>query len=257
MVQEDNFSLSEPEKKRPFHESWTFIILLCIGFPLLFRSLAYAPFHIPSGSMKPTLLVGDFLFVSKSSYGYSKYSFPLSPDLFSGRLLGEKPKRGDIVVFRPPSDTKTDYIKRLIGLPGDTIQMVNGELYLNGEKVKRVEDGVFEDAGEEDSRPRTIKRYIETLPNGVSYHIIDDINGSSTDNTPLYKVPEGHYFMMGDNRDHSADSRTRVVSYVPEENLVGRGDIIFFSTSSHFWEVWKWPTHVRPERVFTVLPGGK
>lgn len=245
------------EKKRRFHESWTFLIIVCIGVPVLFRSFFFAPFHIPSGSMKPTLLIGDFIFVSKSAYGYSRFSFPLGLNLFEGRAGGDEPKRGDIVVFRPPTNNRTDFIKRLIGLPGDRIQMIRSELYINGTRVKRQRSGSFWDTDEDTGQKRELAQYTETLPNGVSYETLDDVANGSTDNTKVFTVPEGNYFFMGDNRDHSADSRTNVVGYVPAENLIGRARVIFFSTTGRLWKLWEWPQTLRRDRLLRTLPEGK
>src|SRR5262249_54514901 len=157
------------------------------------------PFNIPSASMKATLLVGDYLFVSKYSYGYSHFSLPLSPPVFSGRILGSQPERGDVVVFRLPKDDSIDYIKRVIGLPGDRIQMVDGVLNINGQPVKRQQIGDFVDT-DENGRTTRVKRWRETLPNGVSYNTLDLPYNLQSDNTEVFQVPPGHYFMMGDNR---------------------------------------------------------
>jgi signal peptidase I len=205
--------------------------------------------------MKATLLVGDYLFVSKYSYGYSRYSFPFGIDLFQGRVWEEAPERGDVAVFKLPRDGQTDYIKRVIGLPGDKIQMIDGVLNINGTPVpkERVEDYAETTP---DGQAVSVPRYRETLPNGVSYLVLDlDPNGIE-DNTPVYEVPPNHYFMMGDNRDNSTDSRVlSAVGYVPFENFVGRAEIIFFSVQegSAAWEFWKWPWTVRAERIFELL----
>jgi signal peptidase I len=231
------------------------VVIHALILALLVRIFLFQPFNIPSGSMIPTLLVGDYLFVSKYSYGYSRYSFPFGPDLFSGRIWAKEPDRGDVVVFKLPRDNETDYIKRVIGLPGDEIQMIHGVLHINGEAVKkeRVDDFVVRDAS---GRERHMARYMETLPNGVTYPVLDLVNEGIADNTDVYKVPENHFFMMGDNRDNSTDSRfLSEVGYVPFENLVGKAQIIFFSIDedASFWQVWKWPTDVRWARILDVV----
>jgi signal peptidase I len=208
---------------------------------LVIRTFLFQPFNIPSGSMEATLLVGDYLFVSKYSYGYSQYSYPFSPPIYSGRILASRPNRGDIVVFRLPADTSTDYIKRVIGLPGDRIQMINGVLNINGTPVKReqIEDFVETD---DNGREIHIKQWRETLPNGVSHPTLDMTENGFYDNTKEYRVPAGLYFMMGDNRDNSSDSRVEnQVGYVPAENLIGRVQILFWSVDEK--------GHIRSERI--------
>lgn len=254
-----------------------------LAIALVFRSFILEPFNIPSGSMVPNLLIGDYLLVEKWPYGYSRYSFPFGPPIFEGRIPDVQPHRGDVVVFKTPVDNRTDFIKRLIGLPGDQIQMRNGVLYLNGQMVprKQVADAVIPVTREEDCAewgtrfeltqrvPATggetavcrYRQFQETLPGGKSYTVIDQSANSPGDNTDVYVVPEGHYFMMGDNRDNSADSRfppfgpAGGVGYVPAENLVGKAEIMFFSLdgSAHFWEVWKWPQSIRFSRIGKLL----
>lgn len=218
------------------------------------RTFAYEPFHIPSGSMIPTLLIGDYLFVSKFSYGYSKYSFPFGKGMFDGRVWETAPERGDVIVFKLPRDNETDYIKRLIGLPGDHIQMRDEILFINDEAVERrpVDDYDYEDR----LSTRGVRQFVETLPNGVSYHIIEKSRHGDLDDTEVYVVPDKHYFFMGDNRDGSSDSRVLSnVGYVPVENLVGRAEVLFFSTdgTADFWEVWKWPFATRFSRFGNLL----
>ncbi|ARQ01536.1 signal peptidase I [Pseudorhodoplanes sinuspersici] len=231
------------------------VIVHALIIALVIRTFLFQPFNIPSGSMKETLLVGDYLFVSKYSYGYSQYSFPLSPPLFNGRIFGSPPDRGDVVVFRLPKDDSTDYIKRVIGLPGDRIQMINGLLHINGEPVKRERIDDFIET-EESDRAIRVKRWRETLPNGVSYTTLDLQDNGFYDNTQEYVVPADHYFMMGDNRDNSTDSRVlSQVGYVPFSHLIGRAQIIFFSVreGDRAWQVWLWPWSVRWDRIFKIV----
>ncbi|MDA0662730.1 MAG: signal peptidase I [Proteobacteria bacterium] len=221
---------------------------------LVLRTFLFEPFNIPSGSMKPTLLVGDYLFVSKFSYGYSRHSFPFSPPLFSGRILESQPERGDVAVFKKPTDNETDYIKRIIGLPGDRIQVITGVLHINGEPVKRRRIGDF--ARGEPGPPMVI-RYVETLPNGIAHEILE-VQGDTgrLDETDVFTVPPGHYFAMGDNRDNSQDSRVLgEVGFIPAENLVGKAQFLFFSTNgaARIWEIWKWPVSIRYGRLFNGI----
>ena len=224
-------------------------IIMAGALALGFRSLLFEPFNIPSGSMIPTLLVGDYLFVSKYSYGYSRYSFPLSLAPFDGRIFEMLPKRGDVAVFRQPQNESIAFIKRIVGLPGDRIQVVNGVLHINDVAVKRDRKG-FATASDGYNLIR-FTVYQETLPNGKSYLIQERSDDDLLDNTNVFLVPQGHYFMIGDNRDNSRDSRTTSVGMVPAENLVGRAERLFFShnSSANLWEVWKWPFAIRYGRL--------
>ncbi|MBB4238414.1 signal peptidase I [Rhizobium esperanzae] len=229
------------------------VIIQALILAMVIRTVLFQPFTIPSGSMMPTLLVGDYIFVNKFAYGYSKYSLPFSPDIFSGRLFGADPKRGDIVVFRFPPNPEVDYIKRCVGLPGDHIQVTDGVLYVNGKPVPKVADGTFTSDYKLDPGA-DVPVFRETLDNGKTYDTLDQSPVSRGDNTREFIVPEGHYFMMGDNRDNSLDSRFDV-GFVPAENLVGRASVIFFSlgNDTSFREIWKWPTNMRWDRLFKVV----
>ncbi len=233
------------------------------------RTVAFEPFNIPSGSMIPTLLVGDYLFVSKYSYGYSRFSLPFSPPLFNGRIFESLPQRGDVAVFKYPRDNSTDYIKRIVGLPGDKVQMRQGVLHINGQPCPRVPLGMYEakDAGIR----MALTRYTETLPGsdgkpGIKHDILKATDGVDVarrpgfdpnrefdpNNTPEYVVPAGHVFAMGDNRDNSADSRfMNSVGFVPIENLVGRAEFLFFSIDAEYpwWQFWTWPMEIRWSRL--------
>ena len=226
-------------------------VVYAVAIALVIRTFAYEPFNIPSESMLPTLLVGDYLFVSKYSYGYSRYSLPWGLPLFKGRIWQSEPRRGDVAVFKLPSDNSTDYIKRIVGLPGDRIQMRNGELFVNDQSVVKVraEDFIYERNGQRFRVPR----FVETLPDGPQHDTLDFIAGGDHDTTQEFVVPPGHYFAMGDNRDNSLDSRARGgVGMVPAENLVGRAEFLFFSTdgSARIWEFWRWPFAIRFDRLF-------
>jgi signal peptidase I len=232
-------------------------IVYALLIALVVRTFAFQPFNIPSGSMIPTLLVGDYLFVSKYSYGYSRYSFPFGLGFFSGRILGSEPERGQIAVFRHPPRNDEDYIKRIIGLPGDRIQMKGGQLWINGQPVPR--ERIADEVGKDPyGRVRRVEQYVETLPNGTSYVIREALGSNGlTDTTREYVVPERHYFAMGDNRDESLDSRGRDPNgtqgfFVPYENLIGPAQFIFFSTdgTAGWFKPWLWPTATRWHRIF-------
>ncbi|MGB0694136.1 MAG: signal peptidase I [Rhodospirillaceae bacterium] len=229
-------------------------VIFAVLIAILIRTFAYEPFRIPSRSMVPTLLVGDYLFVSKFSYGYSKYSLPIQLFDFDGRLFASDPERGDVVVFKEPRNPSVDFIKRLVGLPGDKIQVIEGILHINDAPVGRAR---LSDFVEQDPDGSVLRRthYEETLPEGYTHEIIE-VRGDKHpyDNTRAYLVPEGHYFMMGDNRDSSEDSRGSV-GFVPVENLVGRAEVLFFSHdgSAAIWEFWNWPGAIRWSRFFDAI----
>ena len=230
-------------------------IVFALLIAMVLRIFLFQPFTIPSASMEPDLYEGDYIVVSKWSYGFSKHSIPFSPPLFDGRIMGSAPKRGDIVVFKLPRDNKTDFIKRVIGLPGDRIQMIANKLYIND---KPVQDVVVTRTEIEDIfGPRPVTEVRETLPEGKSFMTQDFGPGNDLDDTPVYEVPAGHYFMMGDNRDNSIDSRVEQssgVGMVPAENLVGKAQIILFSwkPGSSLWNPVSW-FNVRLDRFFNVL----
>ena len=222
---------------------------------IFIRSILIQPFYIPSSSMEPNLLVGDRLFVTKFSYGYSKHSFPFSPPIFSGRLLSATPKRGDVVVFKTPADNRTDYIKRLIGLPGDTIQFINGNLYLNSKKIQKevinADDSLY--CG---NTKINVSTYKERLPNEITYHA-SYRNDISFKNSDKFTVPENHFFFLGDNRDCSKDSRfLSEVGYVHKDNLVGKAQIMFFSSDPRvgsIFKIWNWQNILRFDRFFKKI----
>ncbi len=227
-------------------------VVYAVIIALFVRTFAYEPFNIPSGSMIPTLLVGDYLFVSKFSYGYSRYSLPFGLPLISGRIFASEPERGDVIVFKLPADNETDYIKRLVGLPGDRIQVKSGVLHINGQPVERERLGPVKVTGFA-GRTSEVTEYIETLPNGRRHLIREYSDEERSDNTREFLVPEGKYFFMGDNRDRSQDSRAQGrVGFVPRENLVGRAEFLFFSQNGEgaFWQFWRWPSTIRWGRLF-------
>jgi len=230
-------------------------LLYALIIAVIIRSLFFQPFYIPSSSMEPSLLIGDRIFVKKYSYGYSKHSFPFSPPFFSNRLINKVPNYGDLVVFKTPADNRTDYIKRLIGMPGDTIQFINGKLFLNKTEISRTKVNQ-----EYKIRCRALSAEVnafkETLPNGKEYIAVYRKKGTMQE-TDEYKVPPGHFFFLGDNRDCSKDSRyLSSVGYVSNENLVGKAAIIFFSNdtvSGSIFKFWNWDNSLRIKRSLNLL----
>jgi len=232
-------------------------VVAALGIALVLRVLLFQPFTIPSASMEPNLYQGDYIVVSKYAYGWSRHSIPFSPPLFHGRLFGRTPERGDIVVFKLPRDGHTDYIKRIIGLPGDRVQVRGGVVYIDGERVPRARiASVKEDSGYGFSRD--VMRYRETLPEGRKIRVNDYGPGAALDDTDTFVVPEDHYFVMGDNRDNSLDSRlpeAEGVGFVPAENLVGRAEFILMAWNAHasLFKPWTWVLDAEPERFFQRL----
>ena len=228
-------------------------IFIAIFIALLIRSFIFEPFNIPSGSMKPNLLVGDFIFVSKYSYGFSKHSLPFSIPLIPGKIFSNTPERGDVVVFKTPENNRTDYIKRVIGLPGDKIEIKNGIIFINGSEILRKKLNDFIDTDNKSSNKR-VRMYNEYFFN-KEINILDITDNGIVDNTQLFNVPENHFFVMGDNRDNSQDSRfISTVGFIPYENLVGKAQFIFFSLeNARFLQIWKWPNSIRYERIFQKI----
>lgn len=230
--------------------------VIAVLLALFIRTFLFEPFNIPSGSMLPTLKVGDYLFVSKSAYGYSKHSFPFGLGGFEGRISEAEPKRGDPVVFKLPTNTSVDYIKRVVGLPNDTVQVIRGRLYVNGIQIQREPVGLSESDQNASYQTRSLSEYIETLPDGTQYHIFEEGDNQDLDNTPVYTVPLRHIFVMGDNRDNSQDSRVpQLVGFVPYENLVGRADILFFSIDKDIASLnpISWFKAIRANRILDSL----
>ena len=240
-------------KKKIIENFKTLFYALIIA--LFIRSFFFQPFYIPSSSMEPSLFIGDRLFVSKYTYGYSRHSLPFSPKIYNKRFLGKHPKRGDVIVFKTPADNRTDYIKRLIGLPGDTVQIINQDLYINDVKIikKKIENSSSIYCGNEILRTDFFE---ETLPNGEKYVAVYKKDGTMR-NSDKFLVPKGHYFFMGDNRDCSKDSRfLSSVGYVSFNNLVGKAQLIFFSNDKKkgsFFKFWQWKQTVRFDRFFKKI----
>ena len=227
-------------------------IFFALIIAVLIRSLFLQPFYIPSSSMEPNLLVGDRLFVTKYSYGYSKHSFPFSPPFFTGRIFSSKPSRGDVIVFKTPADNRTDYIKRLIGLPGDTIQFIDGDVYINDNQILKTII-IKNDQISCGNKKMSVNTFEEKLTNGKKY-LSSYRKDFSFKNSDLFTVPANHYFFLGDNRDCSKDSRFLTsVGYVHENNLVGKAQFIFFSSDykiGYFLEFWKWHKSIKFDRFF-------
>jgi signal peptidase I len=260
----------EEAKERPWSTARFILLLVLLAWAI--RSLVVAPFNIPSGSMLPTLYIGDYLVVAKWPYGYSRYSFPFGFPSFEGRIFGHLPRRGDVVVFRHPTDD-ADLVKRVIGLPGDTVAMRDGELVLNGRPLPRealspysmpisanspckvVPPGTPMIAEVNGRTFCTYPAYRETLPGGSSYTVLDEVDSGPADNFGPIRVPAGRVFLMGDNRDDSLDSRFSAaeggIGMVPLENLIGRALVTFWSTdgSASYWKPWTWFTALRGSRI--------
>ena len=245
-------NIEDKKKEESLGETFKMVIYAIVIAGVI-RTFLFEPFKIPSGSMYPTLEVGDFLFVSKYTYGYSKHSFPFSFPGYEGRIWSDLPKRGDVVVFKYPGDNKTDFIKRVIGLPGDTIQMKNGRLYINGEPTKREAIGTYI-IDEYVTLPMKYTEYVETFPEGTTHRILEISDEQKIDNTVEFKVPDGHYFMMGDNRDNSNDSR-KDVGFVPFDNIEGKARFLFYSHDDSI--VWynpiSWIGAIRWNRLFNKI----
>jgi signal peptidase I len=240
----------KPAKKKSELRDTIVVIVEALIIALIFRTFLFQPFSIPTASMQSTLMIGDYFVASKFTWGFGKYSFPIALP-FNGRFFGGTPERGDIAVFRNEI-TNEDYIKRVIGLPGDRIQMREGRLYINDVMVEREEIGRGEDTDSE-MRSVPVILYKETLPNGVTHTIQEIADNGPLDDTAEYVVPAGHYFMMGDNRDRSQDSRVlNMVGYVPFDAFIGKAEARFFSITNNIppWQLWEWPANVRWDRMF-------
>jgi signal peptidase I len=222
---------------------------------VIIRSLLIQPFYIPSSSMEPTLLIGDRLFVTKYTYGYSKHSFPFSPSILNKRINFTEPERGDVIVFKTPADNRTDYIKRLIGLPGDKVQFIDSNLYLNNSEIlkSKISNKSKIYCG---SRSIDVYKFEEILPNGKKFHSVY-LKDYTYQNSDVFIVPDDHYFFLGDNRDCSKDSRfLSSVGYVHKDNLVGKAQFIFFSSDKNIGSIfafWKWHKSIRFNRTFSII----
>ena len=228
-------------------------IFIAIFIALIIRSFIFEPFNIPSGSMKPNLLIGDFIFVSKWSYGFSRHSLPLSIPIIPKKIFSKIPERGDVVVFKTPENNRTDYIKRVIALPGDIIKIEDGYIILNNSKIfkKKINDFIDIDKSSNSLR---VRQYTEYFSN-IEINVLDITDSGIVDNTQEFKVPDNHFFVMGDNRDNSQDSRfINTVGFIPFDNLVGKAQFIFFSLeNSRFLQIWKWPKAIRYNRIFKKI----
>ena len=237
-----------------------FSIFIAIFVAILIRSFLFEPFNIPSGSMKPNLLVGDFIFVSKYSYGYSRHSFPFSlgdanGDIIAGKFFQNQPKRGDVVVFKTPENNRTDYIKRVIGLPGDKIRLDNGQIIINDSKIykKKIEEFIDTDTSQLIIEKGRRRQYLEYFFN-KEIKVLDLYDNTFADNTSIFIVPDNKFFVMGDNRDNSQDSRFSTVGFIPSDNIIGKAQFIFFSLeNSRFLQIWKWPPSIRYNRIFKKI----
>ncbi|MBL6621641.1 MAG: signal peptidase I [Rickettsiales bacterium] len=241
--------LSKEEKSTNVFLDNLKVFLEAVIIALIIRSFVFEPFHIPSGSMKDGLLEGDFIFVTKYSYGYSKYSFPLAIIPFKDRIFNKEPERGEVIVFRLPSNPSINYIKRLVALPGDEVQVKDGILYINDQELKQIANGFYED-----SKYGNIQRYTEINSEGKEYNILNYVDNSLKDNTAKFKVPQDQYFFMGDNRDNSMDSRFMTkVGFIPKENLIGKARFIFMSSEDSLFKFWKWHNIIRIDRIFQKI----
>ncbi len=246
--------------KKSFRENVKTLFYAIVA-ALLIRSFIFEPFSIPSGSMYPTLVVGDYLFVEKYSYGFSKHSLPLSLPIIKERVFYNKPQRGDVIVFKTPEDNKTDYIKRLIGLPGEKIKMIDNQIYINNEKIlrKKISDEIYSNTY---NQKINVEKFKEILPSGKSYHVFEikeNISVYDTDNFDEIIIPKDKFFVIGDNRDNSQDSR--FIGGIPKTNLIGKAVVVFLSFDTNrgkWWKVWTWFSAIRKDRfIYSLLPNEK